>query len=152
FTLVELLVVIGIIAILIGIILPSLSGARRAANVLKCQATMRELGLALQMYAQTNKGYLPAGRIGPQSFYFGSVQMSNAYVYWWMRLQQLRLIPGLDDPTRCVALCPSHQTPFWPVYAYPNTNNLRTSSAPIIPMTIAPAGPGAIQNTISAFR
>jgi prepilin-type processing-associated H-X9-DG protein/prepilin-type N-terminal cleavage/methylation domain-containing protein len=127
FTLVELLVVIGIIAVLIGILLPSLTAARKGANLLKCQATMRELGLALQMYAQANKGYLPAGRMGFESFNYGSVQMSQAYIFWWMRLQQLRLIPGLDDPTRGVAICPSDDTPYWPFQEYPNHKNLQTS-------------------------
>jgi prepilin-type processing-associated H-X9-DG protein/prepilin-type N-terminal cleavage/methylation domain-containing protein len=128
FTLVELLVVIGIIAILIGILLPSLQAARKSANLLKCQAIMRELGLAMQMYSQTNKGYLPAARTGRDAFQFGSVQMpSGAYCFWWMRLQQQRLIPGLDDPLRGVAICPSDETPYWPFQEYPNHKNLQTS-------------------------
>ena len=127
FTLVELLVVIGIIAVLIGILLPTLTAARKSANLLKCQATMRELGLALQMYGQANKGYLPASRMGFEDFHYGSVQLNSAYIFWWMRLQQLRLIPGLDDPTRGVAICPSDDTPYWPFQEYPNHKNLQTS-------------------------
>jgi prepilin-type processing-associated H-X9-DG protein len=128
FKLVELLVVIGIIAILIGILLPTLQGARKAANLLKCQTVMRELGLAMQMYAQTNRYYLPAGRTGTEAFQFGSVQMpAGAYCFWWMRLQQQKLIPGLDDPTRGVAICPSDDTPYWPFQEYPNNKNLQTS-------------------------
>jgi prepilin-type processing-associated H-X9-DG protein len=61
FTLVELLVVIGIIALLISILLPSLSRARQSASQLACLSNLRTMGSAVQMYANQSRDSLPIG-------------------------------------------------------------------------------------------
>ena len=61
FTLVELLVVIGIIALLIGILMPALSKAQRHARQTACLSNEKQLILALIMYCQDNKGCFPGG-------------------------------------------------------------------------------------------
>ncbi len=60
FTLIELLVVIGIIAILAAMLMPALSKAREKANQADCMSQLKQIGLALKMYANDQRGWFPA--------------------------------------------------------------------------------------------
>jgi prepilin-type N-terminal cleavage/methylation domain-containing protein/prepilin-type processing-associated H-X9-DG protein len=65
FSLVELLVVIGIIAVLISILLPTLKRAREQGNAVQCMSNLRQMGIILQMYMNDNQGWLfPVGNNG----------------------------------------------------------------------------------------
>ena len=59
FTLVELLVVIGVIAILLSLLLPTVAGARRSAQRVACLSNLREIGLAFTSYLGTNRNHYP---------------------------------------------------------------------------------------------
>ena len=61
FTLVELLVVIGIIAVLIAILMPALNRARRAARFVVCQSNLRQISTGFLIYEQLNHNYFPPG-------------------------------------------------------------------------------------------
>ncbi|MBW8040156.1 MAG: type II secretion system protein [Planctomycetes bacterium] len=74
FTLSELLVVIGIIALLMGLLVPALASARASARKVVCLANLRQIGLAIHSYAGDNSGNIPFGPkappfLSPASFY-----------------------------------------------------------------------------------
>ena len=112
FTLVELLVVIGIIAVLVSLLLPSLGRAREQARRTKCLNNMRQIGLAVQMYANANDGWLPA----PAMAY---ARLQEDFLHWQKptatvprNLKESALAPyidvgSIDSPEDSVFRCPS---------------------------------------------
>lgn len=65
FTLIELLVVIGIVAVLMGVLTPALVSARVSARKIACSSNLRQIGVAVHLYADDNRGNIPFGPKAP---------------------------------------------------------------------------------------
>jgi type II secretory pathway pseudopilin PulG len=120
FTLVELLVVVGIIALLISMLLPALNRAREQARRTACASNLRQLGLAVQMYAVDNKQKLPrqvrdganvlplVAWLGPS--YPGTATPANVGQYLNYELLS-QYVPGVDFTNRTITgvwRCPNY--------------------------------------------
>jgi prepilin-type N-terminal cleavage/methylation domain-containing protein len=142
FTLVELLVVIGIIAVLIAILLPSLRKARESANRTACLSNLRQLGYAVLMYTNDNKGWFPRSAApAPASADDDWIWHPTAS----RDKHQGRLVPYLSADRRfydAPYLCPSDQIERHPSYPYSYSMNefmgglLFTPSVPDLHMRI----------------
>ena len=117
FTLVELLVVIGIIALLISILLPSLNNARRSSQVVKCLSNLRQLGQAFSLYVIDSKGVLPPITYegNPNGGFWPNPLTASRY----LRAASNSIVSSRPN-TNSVFFCPSDD-------ATPRSNNGNTS-------------------------
>jgi prepilin-type N-terminal cleavage/methylation domain-containing protein/prepilin-type processing-associated H-X9-DG protein len=120
FTLIEVLVVVAIIALLISILLPSLSRARAQAQAAGCLSNMRSLGLALQMYAMNNRGMLVDFGLSET----GQVDETTTWLHALRReLQNRSTSSDVGEVGRCL----SDRSPYWAAL-HPSTGQLRRTS------------------------
>src|SRR3954447_926564 len=106
FTLVELLVVIGMIALLVALLLPVLGRARESANQVKCLSNVRQIAAALVSYANDNRGWMPGASMG-------QYRQPSDWIHWQLSgpsrdLQDSALARHLARPlTAAMLTCPS---------------------------------------------
>jgi prepilin-type N-terminal cleavage/methylation domain-containing protein/prepilin-type processing-associated H-X9-DG protein len=100
FTLVELLVVIGIIAVLISILLPALSRARESANTVQCASNMRQMGLAMRMYSNEHNGCVPPGDMGAGPEYGTMSGGQNPTMCFWSFMDLIWIKGYVKGPAR----------------------------------------------------
>jgi len=115
FTIVELLVVVGIIAILAAFVMSSLGSARESGRRAKCISNLRQVALSMTVYAEDNQGHLPA-------FFYTKQPAGSKYKIFTKPKWAVSDIGNLN--TTAVLVCPSDKNPAQMKVTDVNDNNL----------------------------
>src|SRR4051794_6999870 len=137
FTLVELLVVIGVIAVLIALLLPALNKAREASNRTMCLSNLRQIHVAFSLYSLANRDQVPVG-YRTASKQFNSMIYSTTAGGKWVLFGLLYDAGYLRD--RRVFFCPSEKNP---KFAFDTPENPFPAASAAAPSKNIQAGYGA---------
>jgi prepilin-type N-terminal cleavage/methylation domain-containing protein/prepilin-type processing-associated H-X9-DG protein len=171
FTLVELLVVIGIIALLISILLPALSKAQRAANTIRCASNIRTILQGMRLYAANNNDFIPGNCFstarfiytnpfqqpdvqagGNQPFTFGNANCPSIVENWdWTSpIAKMMGVQFDDGPTQASREQRFHDLNEYGAFKCPeNTFMYSTTGSPA--MTVYPTGLNVSYNIGTIF-
>jgi prepilin-type N-terminal cleavage/methylation domain-containing protein/prepilin-type processing-associated H-X9-DG protein len=111
FTLVELLVVIGIIALLVAILMPALSVAQQEARAVKCLSNLRQAAMAASIYCDAHKGTYPMAYYTGANGTFYSWDFTAVIVGGVQKMQPGLLWPATGAGGLEVQQCPSYEGP-----------------------------------------
>jgi prepilin-type N-terminal cleavage/methylation domain-containing protein len=140
FTLVELLVVIGIIALLIAMVLPALAAARESSNRVKCASNLRQLGQFIYLFAHDDHGRIPEGQNTPDSG-------AGSWVPTWMYTKDYFVLVDNYKASQLLFICPSGPTADIGPSAFPYgegselTARATADTLPDNPTTVADGSP-----------
>jgi prepilin-type N-terminal cleavage/methylation domain-containing protein/prepilin-type processing-associated H-X9-DG protein len=137
FTLVELLVVIGIIAVLIAVLLPTLANAQRSARDVKCQSNIRQLCTSLLNYAAENMGKFPPNI---NDLIPNPPPPQPDYNYWYDRDRIGRYLPNTQTTGTTSILTPVMVCPDDELGSRSYAMNFWASSVATIPNPLPPPG------------
>jgi len=148
FTLVELLVVIGIIAVLVSMLLPALNKARKAANTVSCMSNLRQMAAVMTMYAQQNQNWIIGNQWSSELFIFPSSTPNAAATNCQASNQNCPTVMGCFDwmsPTALLLNLPFEQGSS---QAQRQTRILQLTNLPLFqcPENDVIAGPGTVQS------